>query len=103
MSSITIAGTYTLHGLTPGATYAIYVDELQQGGFVPSPLRPLPGPEELYNGEVESFDPMTDDPESFSPVMALAGVQAQAVDIILNRLLPGPIQFIPPDPQPPPT
>ncbi len=65
-------GRYTLRGLTPGASYAVYVDEILAGGFS-TPPRALPGPEEFYNGALESEDGDTDHPDVFTPVTAVAG------------------------------
>jgi len=84
-----LTGTYTLRGLTPGADYAIYVDELLAGGFSTTPLSPLPGPEEFYNGADESNDGSTDDPAVYTGVSAAAGATTSGVDIIFNRPGPG--------------
>ena len=84
-------GVYTLRGLTPNASYAVYVDEILDGGFS-TPPRFLAGPEEFFNGPTESNDSLTDPPGNvFTPVVALAGVTTPDIDIIFNRLLPGPI------------
>ena len=80
-------GVYTMRGLTPGASYAVYVDEILVGGFSTPPRNPLPGPEEFYNGPTESNDPVTDPPgNAFTPVVALAGITTPDIDIIFNRL-----------------
>lgn len=85
-------GVYTIRGLTPNASYAVYVDEILLGAFSTPPRTPLPGPEEFYNGPTESNDPVTDPPGNlFTPVVALAGITTPDIDIIFNRLLPGPI------------
>ena len=82
-------GRYTLRGLTPGAQYAIFVDEILAGGFSTPPLSPLPGPEEFYNGPSESTNNGTDTPAVFTPVAAVMGVTVGGVDILFNAYLPG--------------
>lgn len=86
-----LVGRYTLRGLTPGASYAVYVDQIIAGAFSTPPRVPLPGPEEFYNGPNESNDPTTDDPSLFTPLVAVAGVTTSGIDIIFNRRLPGPL------------
>lgn len=85
-----LVGTYTLRGLTPGADYAVYTDGIFAGGFS-TPPRSLPGPEEFWNGAEESNDPSTDDPLSYSPVRAGSGTTRRGIDIVFNRILPGPL------------
>jgi hypothetical protein len=82
-------GVYTLHGLTPGATYAIFVDEILAGGFSTPPLFPLPGPEEFHNGANESSNGATDNPAVFTTVSAAAGGTASNVNVIFNAPAPG--------------
>ena len=82
-----LAGVYTLRGLTPGAQYAIFVDSIQEGGFS-TPPGILPGPEEFYNGVSES-GASTDVPSQFTPVVAVAAVVQDDIDIIFNRFTPG--------------
>jgi hypothetical protein len=82
-------GQYTFNNLTDGASYAIYVDGIIQGGFSTPPLVPLPGPEEFYNGAGESSNGATDDPSVYSAVVAAAGSQSTGVDIIFNSPAPG--------------
>jgi hypothetical protein len=82
-------GVFTLSGLTPGASYAVYLDGLRGGAFI---AEPPPGPEELYNGTGESNDVTSpDDPASFTPVTTAPGAPVTGVDIIVNALRPGPI------------
>ena len=78
-------GVYTITGLTPGADYAVYVDEVLAGGFSTPLATPLPGPEEFYSGASESSDPNVDDPSVFAPVAAVAGGVSAGVDIIFNQ------------------
>ena len=89
-SGAPFVGVYTLHGLTPGASYAVFVDQILEGGFS-TPPRQLPGPEELYNGAGESNDGTTDLPGVFTPVITAAGATSSGIDVVFNRLPPGPI------------
>ena len=42
-------GTYTIHGLKPGAQYVVYVEAILAGGFPTEPLWFLPGKEKFYS------------------------------------------------------
>ena len=88
-----LTGQYVLHGLTPGATYAVYVDEILGGSYSTAPLRPLPGAEEFFSGPDESRDG-SDDPATFAGVTPSAGTTRTGVDIVFNRLPPGPIPLV---------
>lgn len=74
-------GSYAFHGLTPGQTYVVYVDEIVAGGFSTTPIA-LPGPEEFYNGGSESGDGDTDDKCASTGIVAALGVAT--ADIIFN-------------------
>lgn len=80
-------GTYTINGLTPGATYAVYVDAILDGGFSTPPLLAMPGPEEFHNAQGIESD--TDDPLAFDGVTVAAGSPATGIDVILNAFPPG--------------
>lgn len=84
-------GQWTIQGLTPGADYAVYLDEILAGGFsVPNDgLSPLPGPEDFWNGPSESADSSIDDPSLFTPISAAAGGTASGIGIIFNQPGPG--------------
>ncbi len=82
-------GVYTITGLTPGADYAVYVDEVLAGGFSTILASPLPGPEEFYNGQNESSDPAVDDPAVFTPVTVAAGAPNTGIDVLFNLPSPG--------------
>jgi hypothetical protein len=83
-----LTGAYTLRGLTPGAQYAVYVDQILAGGFS-TPPRTLPGPEEFYNGANESDDSNVDNRSEFTPITAIAGAPARGINIIFNGFRPG--------------
>lgn len=76
-------GRYVLNGLTPGADYALYIDAIVVGGFSTPPARPLPGPEEFWNGVGEGSDPLADRICEYVPISPMAGAPFQA-DMILN-------------------
>lgn len=82
-----VVGTYLIEGLTPGADYAVYIDEVLAGGFSTTLLTPLPGPEEFFNGANESS--IFDDPTEFTPITIAAGGDASGTDIIFNSPAPG--------------
>jgi hypothetical protein len=81
-------GLFTMNGLTPGETYAVFVDQILAGGFS-TPIALLPGPEEFHNGVDESSDPETDLPPVYTGITVTAGVQNAGVDVIFNRPGPG--------------
>jgi len=80
-----VVGTYRFTGLTPGAQYAVFVDQILQGGFS-TPPRLLPGPEEFHSGAGEST---SDPPDTFVAVSAAAGATTAGVNVIFNRPQPG--------------
>ncbi len=84
-----LTGVYTIRNLTPGAEYAVYVDEILAGGFSTPPASPLPGPEEFHSGALESSDGSTDIPNEFTTVSAAAGATASGIDVIFNSPQPG--------------
>jgi hypothetical protein len=78
-------GTFEMHGLTPGATYGVYVDNLAAGAFPYPRLLALPGPEEWWNGALESGDGRTDDRCAWTGIPVTAGSTATA-DITFNKV-----------------
>lgn len=83
-------GEFSLHGLTPGASYRVEVQEVDVahlGGSRVGPFSPpvvMPGPPEFYNGANESTDPSIDDPNAFVPILGAPGATNADTDILLN-------------------
>ncbi len=89
-------GSFELNGLTPGAQYVLYTDNLVQGGFNIPRLVVLPGPEEYYNGVLESGDGEEDDRCAWTTVTVAAAAPATA-DIAFNKVKGAPvITMLPP-------
>lgn len=76
-----LTGVYTLNGLTPGATYAVFTNRLTLGGFSTPQSFIAPVPEEFHN----TIDTENDDPLSFDTVMVAAGTPRTGIDFVLNR------------------
>ena len=77
-------GSFALNGLTPGARYAIYVDNLLAGAFSVPAVVVLPGPEEFFNGAMEGPDSAVDDRCSWTTLVATPGSPVTA-NIKFNR------------------
>lgn len=86
-------GSYEIHGLTPGATYVVYTENLLSGAYPVPRLLTLPGPEEWWNGANESGDGRTDDRCAWTGIPASAGSVATA-DITFNKVKGAPVMTI---------
>ena len=78
-------GEFTMHGLTPGARYAIHVENILAGGF-PTPQVALPGPAEYFNGSRETDDATSDNACDYEEVVVAAGATRAGIDIQMNGL-----------------
>src|SRR5262249_1704345 len=87
-------GSYVFHGLTPGATYGVYIDNLGFGSFPVPQIFNLPGPEEWYNGANESGHGVTDNRCAWTGIPAASGATTTA-NITFNRVKGAPsIDFL---------
>jgi uncharacterized membrane protein len=82
-------GSFILNGLTPGARYVVYVDALLDGSYSVPALLVLPGPEEYFNGAMESGSATTDDRCSWTTLDSKPGAPVTA-NVTFNHLLGAP-------------
>jgi hypothetical protein len=79
-------GRFTIHGLTPGAEYVLYIEQIVAGGFSPNPTR-LASLSEYWNTGEDNL-PSVDDPCDSTPILAEAGVTKTA-DFYFNGYVKG--------------
>jgi hypothetical protein len=84
-------GRFTIHNLTPGQDYVVYIEEIVAGGYPTTPTMLISQGE--YWDVAESSDPGTDLPCNASRIRAQAGVTKTA-DITFNGYQQG-VQFTP--------
>ena len=79
-------GIFELNNLTPGATYALFVDQVTAlAGRFSNPIITLPGPEEYWNtGESNSDAPLV-----LTGITVAAGSTNSGTDVIFNQPQPG--------------
>lgn len=79
-------GTYVLNNLTPGATYALFVDQVTANPLrFSNPIIELPGPEEYWTTGDSNSDP----PLVFTGITVVAGSPATGRDVVFNQPQPG--------------
>ncbi len=83
---VNLDGSYTIEGLTPGASYRVYIDEILGGGFSTTLDASFPNDEEYYNGANESNNVTSSDPVA-DFTLVIPG--SSGIDIIANMSAPG--------------
>ncbi len=74
-------GYFKLNGLTPGASYVLYTEEINSGGY-PTATSDILSVAEFWNDN-ESSDPISDDPCDATAIVVEAGQTKQA-DLVFN-------------------
>ncbi len=80
-------GSFVMTGLVPGASYVVYIDQLQAGAFS-TPKAQLLGPEEYWNAG-ESGDASVDDACASTPITLGAG-ETREITIAVNGIMRAP-------------
>lgn len=76
-------GSFTIHGLKPGAKYVFYTDAIIAGGFPTPPQWFLPGPERFWN--MAPSTPASFDSCRYTAITATAGKQQNAPIQLLHK------------------
>lgn len=76
-------GSFVMTGLVPGASYALYIDQLRSGAFS-TPKALLLGPEEYWNAG-ETGDASADDACVSTPITLAAG-ETRRIEIAVNGI-----------------
>ena len=84
-------GRFTLRGLTPGQSYALYIEPIAEGGY-PTEPQSMASQGEYWN-TAESANPISDAACTLTPIAAVAG-QVATADITYNGFDDG-VQFTP--------